>query len=173
MQNPIPVAVVGAGRFGRKHVEKYYRDAQATLVAIVDPNPALERFAQDYGARWFPSVAAVPAGLVRAATVAVPNAAHYATCAALMRAGVDVLVEKPFTQRLDEADTWSVSTRRSSRCNLAAVLDAVRRRGTPDTSLQHATIPLRFERRSITCSLAERTSALPRARRWSANSPAF
>ena len=115
MQNTIPVAVVGAGRFGRKHVEKYCLDAQATLVAIVDPNPALESFARQHGVRWFPSVADVPAGLVRAATVAVPNAAHYATSAALMFAGVDVLVEKPFTLHLDEADALIEAARHGER----------------------------------------------------------
>jgi predicted dehydrogenase len=115
MQNPIPVAVVGAGRFGRKHIEKYSLDAQAALVAIVDPNPAMESLARHHGVRWFPSVADVPAGLVRAATVAVPNAAHFATSAALMCAGVDVLVEKPFTQRLDEADALIEAARRGER----------------------------------------------------------
>ncbi|HWT07468.1 MAG TPA: Gfo/Idh/MocA family oxidoreductase [Xanthomonadales bacterium] len=115
MQNTIPVAVVGAGRFGRKHVEKYVLDARASLVAIVDPDPALESLARHHGVRWFPSVDDVPAGLVRAASVAVPNAAHYATSAALLRAGVDVLVEKPFTMRLDEADELIEMARRGER----------------------------------------------------------
>lgn len=115
MQNTIPVAVVGAGRFGRKHIEKYLLDARAALVAVVDPNPALEIVARDHGARWFGSVAELPAGLVRAATVAVPNAAHFETSAALLRAGVDVLVEKPFTLRLDEADALIEIARRGER----------------------------------------------------------
>ena len=115
MQNTIPVAVVGAGRFGRKHVEKYLLDARASLVAIVDPDPALKSLARYHGVRWFPSVADVPAGLVRAASVAVPNSAHYETSAALMRAGVDVLVEKPFTMRLDEADELIEIARRGER----------------------------------------------------------
>jgi predicted dehydrogenase len=115
MQNTIPVAVVGAGRFGKKHLEKYLLDARASLVAIVDPDPALESLARYHGARWFPSVAAMPAGFVRAATVAVPNAAHFETSAALMRAGVDVLVEKPFTMRLDEADALIEIARRGER----------------------------------------------------------
>jgi predicted dehydrogenase len=115
MQNTIPVAVVGAGRFGRKHVEKYVLDARASLVAIVDPDPALESLARHHGVHWFPSVADVPPGLVRAASVAVPNAEHYETSAALLRAGVDVLVEKPFTMRLDEADDLIEIARRGER----------------------------------------------------------
>jgi len=115
MQNIIPVAVVGAGRFGRKHVEKYVLDARASLAAIVDPDPALELVARRHGVRWFPSVADLPAGLVRAASVAVPNAAHFETSAALMRAGIDVLVEKPFTLRLDEADALIETARRGGR----------------------------------------------------------
>jgi predicted dehydrogenase len=115
MQNTISVAVVGAGRFGRKHVEKYVLDAGASLVAIVDPDPALASLARHHGVRWFSSVADVPAGLVRAASVAVPNAAHYETSAALMRAGIDVLVEKPFAMRLDEADELIEIARRGGR----------------------------------------------------------
>jgi predicted dehydrogenase len=115
MHNTIPVAVVGVGRFGQKHVEKYVLDARASLVAVVDPNPALETLARRHGVRWFRSVADVPAGLVRAASVAVPNAAHYETSAALMRAGIDVLVEKPFTTDLGEADALIEIARRGER----------------------------------------------------------
>lgn len=115
MHNTIPVAVVGAGRFGKKHVEKYALNPRASLVAIVDPDPALERFAQRRGVRWFASVDELPPGLVRAASVAVPNAVHYETSAALMRAGTDVLVEKPFTTRLEEADALIDIAHRGAR----------------------------------------------------------
>jgi predicted dehydrogenase len=115
MHNTIPVAVVGAGRFGKKHVEKYALNPHTSLVAIVDPDPALERFAQRCGARWFASVEELPRGLVRAASVAVPNAVHHETSAALLRAGTDVLVEKPFTLRLDEADALIDVARRGAR----------------------------------------------------------
>jgi predicted dehydrogenase len=115
MHNTIPVAVVGAGRFGKKHAEKYARTPRASLVAIVDPDPALESFARRCGARWFASVDQLPRGLVRAASVAVPNAVHHETSAALLRAGTDVLVEKPFTMRLDEADALIDAARRGGR----------------------------------------------------------
>jgi predicted dehydrogenase len=115
MHNTIPVAVVGVGRFGQKHVEKYVLEERASLVALVDPNPALASLARRHGVHWFRSVADLPAGLVRAATVAVPNAAHYETSAALLRAGIDVLVEKPFTTDLDEADALIEIARRGER----------------------------------------------------------
>lgn len=35
----LPIAVIGAGAIGRKHVERTLRHAEVQLVAIVDPTP--------------------------------------------------------------------------------------------------------------------------------------
>ena len=104
MNSTIPVAVVGTGRFGKKHLQKYAANTQATLVALVDPDPATQPLAQRYGVRWFRSVDDLPAGLVRAASVSVPNALHAGVGIALLAAGVDVLVEKPLATSLADAD---------------------------------------------------------------------
>jgi predicted dehydrogenase len=104
MNSTIPVAVVGTGRFGKKHLEKYAANDRATIVALVDPDPATQPLAETYGVPWFRSVDALPAGLVRAASVSVPNALHAGVGIALLVAGVDVLMEKPLATSLADAD---------------------------------------------------------------------
>jgi predicted dehydrogenase len=112
---PIPIAVVGAGRFGKKHVERCAEQSRAVLAAIVDPDGEAEAIARRHGARWFRSVADLPAGLVRAAIVAVPSTAHCEVGSALLRSGVDVLIEKPIALRLHDADALIALARAHAR----------------------------------------------------------
>jgi predicted dehydrogenase len=104
MNSTIPVAVVGTGRFGKKHLQKYAANDRATLVALVDPDPATQSLAKGYGVPWFRCVDELPPGLVRAASVSVPNALHAGVGIALLVAGVDVLMEKPLATSLADAD---------------------------------------------------------------------
>ena len=108
---PIRVAVVGAGAFGRHHL-RVYRELEnelqtAQLVAVVDAaEPIREAAARDYGIPAFASVEALLASGIRAdaASVCVPTEFHAAAAAPLLAAGLDVLVEKPFARTLREAD---------------------------------------------------------------------
>lgn len=104
MKPTIPVAVVGAGRFGKRHVEQYLANARCELVALIDPDPATKELASRVGARWFQRAEDLPHGLVRAATVSVPDAQHAHVGMVLLRAGIDVLVEKPVATSLADAD---------------------------------------------------------------------
>lgn len=108
---PSRIAVVGAGSFGRNHLRVWRElervDAPVQLSAIVEPDIALARgLASEYRVPVFPTVdellSAQP--LPDAASVAVPTSRHYSVAAQLLEAGVDVLLEKPMTATLDEAD---------------------------------------------------------------------
>jgi predicted dehydrogenase len=110
-ENPISVAVVGVGVFGRNHARVYKELEQqgegVRLVGVVDPN--LERadsVAREFGCRSFASVDRMLSthSEIRAASVAAPTANHLEVSRALMKAGVDVLVEKPIAASLAEAD---------------------------------------------------------------------
>ncbi len=108
---PIPVAVVGAGAFGRNHARVYRQLEEAgggvRLAAIVDPLPARAAAvaAEFGGAASFGSIEElVASGVTRAASVAVPTIHHLAVGRALMQAGLDVLIEKPLAATLGEAD---------------------------------------------------------------------
>ena len=106
------VAVVGAGSFGRNHLRVYREIASAnpsalSLVALVDPSvQARQIAAEQYGIPAFASVddllrAALP---LDAASVCVPTVHHASVAEHLLKAGIDVLVEKPFAASLPEAD---------------------------------------------------------------------
>jgi predicted dehydrogenase len=103
------VAVVGAGNFGRNHARVYHELSQqgaVKLAAIVDADPGKARaIAAQFGAESFGSIADMLANTkIDAATVAVPTVHHLAVARELMRAGVDVLIEKPLATTLAEAD---------------------------------------------------------------------
>ncbi len=103
--------MVGVGVFGRNHA-RVYRELErqgepVRLVGVVDPNlDRAEAVAREFGCRAFGSVSQMLTvhSEVRAASVAAPTVHHLEIARALMQAGVDVLIEKPLTTSLDEAD---------------------------------------------------------------------
>ncbi|HVJ08817.1 MAG TPA: Gfo/Idh/MocA family oxidoreductase [Acidisarcina sp.] len=106
------VAVFGAGAFGQNHV-RVYRELQnaglpVALAAVVEPDPARAAALQaQYGVPVFAHVEeclAAPGLRIDAASVCVPTSLHFAVASALLRAGIDVLVEKPIAATLEEAD---------------------------------------------------------------------
>jgi len=108
----IRIAVIGAGYMGRFHAEKFaaMKDAEqvgvagAQLVAVVDTDRA--RAEQLAGALGSAAESDYRGVLPRidAACVAVPTDQHYAIVRACLEAGVHVLVEKPLSRTLAEAD---------------------------------------------------------------------
>ncbi len=97
-------AVVGAGALGRHHVRILGSTPDAHLVAVVDRDVARAReHAGAHGAEALTEASAL-IGRVDAVTVATPTASHHAVVSELLDAGIHVLVEKPMTTTLDEAD---------------------------------------------------------------------
>lgn len=105
------VAVVGAGAFGCNHL-RVYRALQAQqagihLAACVDPSDSVRQaVAAEYGLPVFATIADMLASDLRinAASVCTPTVFHAGAALALLRAGVDVLIEKPIAATLAEAD---------------------------------------------------------------------
>lgn len=107
-ESPIRVAVVGVGSFGRNHARVYHdlqkQGAGVELAAVVDNDPAqAQAVASQFGCSALTGVEEL-FGRVEAASVAVPTLHHRAVSAALMAAGIDVLIEKPLASTLAEAD---------------------------------------------------------------------
>jgi predicted dehydrogenase len=103
--------VIGAGAFGRNHARIYHQLAQQgepfRLVGVVDSNLSrADAVATEFGCRSFGSVEQLITthSEVQAASVAVPTASHLEVARSLMQSGVDVLVEKPLSASLAEAD---------------------------------------------------------------------
>jgi predicted dehydrogenase len=111
----IRIAVVGAGDFGRNHARVYRELPDAELVGIVDPNPErAAKIAAEFSTNVFPDIESL-AGLVDAASVAVPTVAHARVGCRLLELGIDVLVEKPMAASLAEADELLSAASRAGR----------------------------------------------------------
>ncbi|MFP5232624.1 MAG: Gfo/Idh/MocA family protein [Acidobacteriota bacterium] len=109
---PVHVVVVGAGAFGRNHLRVYRQLQQAhpelvQLSAVVEPEAGRRtESATSYAIPGLASIAELlEAGLpLQAASICAPTVHHAALAEQLLRAGLDVLIEKPFAASLDEAD---------------------------------------------------------------------
>ncbi len=101
---PTRVAVVGVGHLGRHHARVLSELPDATLVGVVDADRS--RAAEIANAVGAPVVAHVAdlIGQVDAVSVAVPTEAHAEVALPLLAAGIHVLVEKPMTRSIDDAD---------------------------------------------------------------------
>jgi len=107
---PLHVGVVGVGSFGRNHA-RVYRDLQSdpvqnlSFIGVVDADfTVAQAVAREFGISAFRSVGELIQTGMQAASVAVPTAAHLNVARQLMEKGIDVLVEKPMTATLAEAD---------------------------------------------------------------------
>ena len=89
-----------------------------TLAACVDPSEtARGAVAAEYGVPVFDSVEALLAGgpAVDAASVCTPTVFHADAALTLLRAGVDVLVEKPIAATLEQADAMIAAATQAHR----------------------------------------------------------
>ena len=97
-------AVIGVGYMGKFHAEKFAASADAELVAVADADAArAKEIATALGCAHEADYRTLLAR-VDAVCVAVPTEKHHAVVRACLEAGVHVLVEKPLSRTLDEAD---------------------------------------------------------------------
>lgn len=101
----IRAAVVGAGRLGSLHAAKYAALAGIRLTHIVDIEAArAAQVASQYGAVATTDYRALDCQ-VDVVTVASPGVTHFEIASHLLRAGCDVLLEKPMAANLADART--------------------------------------------------------------------
>jgi predicted dehydrogenase len=111
----VPVAVVGAGEFGRNHARVYGELQNTELLGIFDRDAAKARaVAEEFHTRVFADLKELY-GCVKAASVAVPTEAHSDVGCRLMDMGIDVLVEKPMATDLAQADALLKAAKRNQR----------------------------------------------------------
>jgi predicted dehydrogenase len=145
----ISVAVIGVGVFGRNHARVYQQLAKAgeqvTLAAVVDPDAArAQQAAHEFDCPMYASVEELLAKVeAQAASIAVPTVYHAAVARQLMQGGVDVLIEKPLTASLAEADELIELAARSGR--IAQVGHLERFNPAVQATLPLITKPMFFE----------------------------
>ncbi len=140
---PIPVAVVGAGNFGRQHARVFADLREADLLAVVDPDMArARRVAAEYGGEALSDPASLPRG-VRAASLAVPTQHHARVGLALLAQGVDLLVEKPIAPDVESARDLVTAAQEAGRVLTVGHLE--RFNPAVEQAAEAATLPLFFE----------------------------
>jgi predicted dehydrogenase len=100
----LSVGVVGVGYLGQHHARLYSRMAGVRLVGVVDP--VAERaaaVAREAKCAVFPDLDRLLKE-VKAVSVVVPTSSHYEIALRCLEAGLDVLLEKPMTTTLEQAD---------------------------------------------------------------------
>lgn len=104
MREKIKTAVIGVGHLGKEHARIYDSIEDCTLVAVCDINESAgrevaEKFNVPY-IKYFRDLI----GKVEAVSVATPTIYHHEVTCAFLDAGCGVLVEKPISRTLSEAD---------------------------------------------------------------------
>ncbi|MGH8143118.1 MAG: Gfo/Idh/MocA family protein [Steroidobacteraceae bacterium] len=99
----IRAAVVGAGYLGRFHAQKYARLAGCELVGVADIDaPTAERVAAEVGTRAYGDFHEL-LGQIDVVSIVTPTPTHCDVALACIDAGVHVLVEKPVTETVAQA----------------------------------------------------------------------
>ncbi len=103
MPSILRAAVIGAGYLGNFHAQKYAALDGVRLEGVVDVDPVRAReVASRVGAAAYTSYEELIRN-VDVASIVVPTEAHYAVAKACLEAGVHILVEKPVTRTVAEA----------------------------------------------------------------------
>jgi len=98
------IGVIGVGYLGKFHAEKYAAMDDVNLVGVADlDQEAAQRVATKLHTRSFTDYRQLLAE-VDAVSVVVPTMAHYKVARECLELGKDVMIEKPITTTLEEAD---------------------------------------------------------------------
>ena len=98
-------AVIGVGHQGRWHADKFALLPECELVAVVDASAAArDKAAEDLNTRSVADYREL-VGDVDAVSIATPTPTHFEIVRAFLDAGAHVLVEKPLTSTVAEAET--------------------------------------------------------------------
>ena len=142
--------MIGVGAFGRNHARVLKRlqqeGAPVRLLGVVDRDPGrADAVAREFDCRSFGSLEQLLTthSELQAACVTVPTVDHLRVARALLEAGVDVLIEKPLTTSLAEADELIALARAGNR--LAQVGHLERFNPAVRATLPLLTRPMFFE----------------------------
>jgi predicted dehydrogenase len=100
----IKVGVMGVGHLGQHHARIYAGMEGVELAGICDTDPRrVKKFAKRYGTTAFTDYRQM-FGVINCASVVVPTELHYQVAKDCLVNGVSVLIEKPMTKYVGEAD---------------------------------------------------------------------
>lgn len=111
---PLKVAVIGFGMMGKHHANVYAALPSTRLVAVVDPDKARRAEAAAlHAVATYPDLDTLLLDQrLDAASLAAPTSLHYPLAEQLLEAGIHVMVEKPVTPEVAQAEHLTKLSRR-------------------------------------------------------------
>lgn len=104
-ENTLKIGVIGAGRWGKKHIDEYSKMKNVELTWVSDLNEDTLRDVQKQ--YHIPNVSTdyndVLSSDIKAVSICTSNRTHYEIAKAALEAGKHVLVEKPLTEKTCDA----------------------------------------------------------------------
>lgn len=102
--NKTKVGVIGVGYLGKFHAQKYAAMDNVELFGVSDIDPeAASKVAEENNTTPFTDYKDMLSA-VDALSIVVPTSMHYSVAKVCLEAGIDVLLEKPMTTTIEEAD---------------------------------------------------------------------
>jgi predicted dehydrogenase len=98
------VGVVGVGYLGKFHAQKYRSMPDVDLVAVADTDPVQGKRVADDNATAYCRDYRSLYGKIDAVSIAAPTSIHFTIARDFLERNVDVLIEKPMTNRIEDAD---------------------------------------------------------------------
>ncbi len=97
-------AVIGVGYLGKFHAQKYANLENVELVGVVDVNRGnADKIAEENGTKGFTDYKEL-FGKIDLASIVVPTQHHFQVSRECLENGINLLLEKPMTTTLEEAD---------------------------------------------------------------------
>ncbi len=110
---PVRVGVIGIGYLGQHHARIYSELENTELVAVVDAvEKRADSFAAKYGCEAYYDYRDM-FHKVDALSIVTPTTTHYSIALDCLRAGKDILIEKPITVSVKEADELIIESEKS------------------------------------------------------------
>jgi UDP-N-acetylglucosamine 3-dehydrogenase len=98
-------AVIGSGNMGKNHVRIYSGLKESNLIAICDPDEKVKRLAEEYGCRHYSDYRQMlDKETIDVVSVCVPTSLHYEVGKDVIEKGINVLIEKPITNNMEQAE---------------------------------------------------------------------
>jgi virulence factor len=111
--DPVRVGVIGTGRMGQSHCRVYSNLRQAKFVGLCDLNSDLGKdVARKHEVAFFRDVDSLLEN-VDAVSVCTPTPDHFAIVKRCLDQNIHVMVEKPFTETLEQADALKEAASKS------------------------------------------------------------
>ena len=110
MNTKIKVAVIGVGYLGEHHARIYSKMEGVELVGVVDTyKDRADSIAAKYNTKAFYDYKDI-LGKVRAVSIVTPTILHYQIAIDFIRFNTDILIEKPITTTISQADSLLVES---------------------------------------------------------------